>query len=196
MPSIAPPAHTRRLTTTDDWITPKWIIDRLGPFTLDPCASDSQPWPCAMAHFTKAVDGLSQKWFGEVWLNPPYGRETTRWLAKLAQHGFGTALIFARTETKMFFDHVWPKASALMFLQGRLVFCRPDGTPAEHNSGGPSVLIAYGDVSARRLQANQDMGAFVSLSPPKADKPRQQTLNQARDSARFWPEEEEGESCS
>jgi hypothetical protein len=32
---------------TDDWITPPGIIEALGPFDLDPCASVGQPWPCA-----------------------------------------------------------------------------------------------------------------------------------------------------
>ncbi len=40
-------------------------------------------------------------------LNPPYGEQTERWLAKLAKHGNGIALVYARTETKMFFDSVW-----------------------------------------------------------------------------------------
>ena len=32
---IAPPPHNRTSESTDDWITPKWLIDRLGPFDLD-----------------------------------------------------------------------------------------------------------------------------------------------------------------
>lgn len=24
--------------STDEWYTPRWIIDELGPFDLDPCA--------------------------------------------------------------------------------------------------------------------------------------------------------------
>lgn len=86
-----------------------------------------------------------------VWLNPPYGRQTGVWLDRLSKHGNGIALVFARTDTAMFFDHVWPRASAYLFLKGRLHFCRPDGTPAKHNSGGPSVLIAYGEVATERL---------------------------------------------
>lgn len=34
MPSIAHPAQSRTEITTDDWITPKWLVDRLGPFVL------------------------------------------------------------------------------------------------------------------------------------------------------------------
>lgn len=166
MPSIAPPAHTRRSTTIDDWITPKWLIERLGLFDLDPCESPTQPWPCAKLGFVRPVDdGLRRQWFGEVWLNPPYGKETGTWLAKLADHGNGVALVFARTETRMFFSHVWGRATSLLFLEGRLTFCFPDGTgsKAVHNSGGPSVLIAYGERSAERLKRVKDLGALVTL---------------------------------
>lgn len=31
--------------STDDWISPRWLLDRLGEFDLDPCACDPQPWP-------------------------------------------------------------------------------------------------------------------------------------------------------
>src|SRR5689334_16014213 len=109
MASIAPPAHTRRATTTDDRITPKWLVDRLGLFDLDPCQSMTQPWPCARRGFTVRDDGLTLPWgSAEVWLNPPYGIETGKWLSRLAAHGNGMALVFARTETRMFFNSVWP----------------------------------------------------------------------------------------
>jgi hypothetical protein len=97
-------------------------------------------------------------------LNPPYGRRAVEWLAKLATHGNGIALIFARTDTAMFHDHVFDRADALLFLLGRLTFHRPDGLgPHPHNSGGPSVLIAYGAENAQRLAACGLAGKFVEL---------------------------------
>jgi hypothetical protein len=121
--SIAPPAHNRGAHTTDDWITPKWLIDRIGPFDLDPCASDTQPWPCAKSSFRLLDNGLAQPWNFNgkklfVYGNPPYGPKTEIWLGRIALHGHGIALVFARTETRMFFRHVWPHASALLFLRG------------------------------------------------------------------------------
>ena len=164
MSSIAPPAHNRGRHTTDDWITPKWIIDRLGPFDLDPCASKFQPWPCAARQLTEF--GLMAAWGGDfVWMNPPYGKMTADWLAKLAAHDNGIALVFARTETKMFFESVWNKAACLLFLRGRLTFHYPDGSGSKpgHNSGGPSVLIGYGAKATKRLQAAKDLGVLVRV---------------------------------
>ncbi len=167
MSSIAPPAHNRGKHTTDDWITPQWLIDRIGPFDLDPCESESQPWKCARIGMRSSKhDGLLAPWHGMVFLNPPYGKATSAWLNRLAMHGNGIALVFARTETRMFFEYVWPHASCLLFLRGRLTFCYPDGSgsKAGHNSGGPSVLIGYGDDAALRLsRQTDDLGAFIDL---------------------------------
>src|SRR5579864_8496494 len=99
MPSIAPANHTRGSGTVDDWITPQHIINRLGPFDLDPCACKPQPWPTAKRMLTMDQNGLSVMWGGFVFCNPPYGRATEVWLKRMAQHGNGIALIFARTET-------------------------------------------------------------------------------------------------
>lgn len=97
-----------------------------------------------------------------MWLNPPYGRETWDWLARLAQHGEGTALIFARTETEGFVCEVWGKASALLFLHGRLSFCNTAGLRAKANSGAPSVLVAYGERDADVLSRCTLPGTYVT----------------------------------
>lgn len=148
---------------TDDWITPKEINAALGQFDLDPCASVTQPWPMASQHYTVEDDGLSRCWFGRVWLNPPYGPQTGRWLEMLARHNDGVALIFARTETRMFFDYVWNAATSVLFLEGRLVFYTPQWQKAQHNSGGPSVLVAYGDSNSASLGNCGIPGKFLRL---------------------------------
>jgi len=83
-------------------------------------------------------------WYGRVWLNPPYGRETGRWLGKMAEHNQGTALIFARTDVDFFHRLIFKKASGILFLKGRLTFHNHDGELYKHNSGAPSCLVSYG----------------------------------------------------
>ena len=163
MSSIAPPCHTRTADTTDDWITPKHLIERLGPFDLDPCACVPQPWPCADRQFTLEADGLMRPWQGFVWLNPPYGRSLDAWLNRMAMHDNGIAFVFARTDTRAFFRYVWPHASAILFVRGRVTFHRPDGSLPKlgHNSGGPSCLMGYGQRAKSRLLENRDLGALV-----------------------------------
>lgn len=105
---------------SNDWITPKFILDSLGEFDLDPCACNPQPWSTANMMWTE--NGLDRDWFGRVWMNPPYGQVTAKWLCKLSEHGNGTALIFARTETKMFHKYIWDRADGVFFFKGRLFF--------------------------------------------------------------------------
>lgn len=154
-------SHQSASAKSVEWMTPPEIIKALGPFSLDPCASEYCRCTTAARCYTHRDDGLIQPWGGRVWLNPPYGRETIHWLKKLALHGTGTALVFARTETEMFAQWVWPYASGLLFLEGRLHFYDTHGNRAQNNSGAPSVLIAYGDRDAQRLRLCSLPGAYV-----------------------------------
>jgi hypothetical protein len=164
--------HHSNRPQTIEWLTPPAILDALGghrSFDLDPATPDIQPWPTARHRFTKADDGLSQDWFGRVWLNPPYTHGIIgRWLDKLADHDRGTTIIFARTETDAFFRHVWERASALLFLRGRLNFHTPDGARAKANSGAPTVLCAYGTADADILAFCGLNGHFVPLRFPRS----------------------------
>lgn len=145
----------------DEWLTPRFITDALGPFDLDPCSPVDRPWGTASRHLTIDDDGLSSAWDGCVWMNPPYGPETGKWLSKLCRHGNGIALVFARTETMMFFEYVWSKASGLLFLRGRVRFHHVSGEVGKSSSTAPSVLISYGGECRRRLKCCALDGHFV-----------------------------------
>lgn len=147
----------------DEWLTPPHIIDALGEFDLDPCSPVDRPWSTAKRHYTIFDDGLARPWGGRVWCNPPYGLAAANWLARCCDHGNAVALVFARTETRMFFDHIWPVADALLFLEGRLHFHHVDGLRAKSNSGAPSVLIAYGASNAKALESCGLPGRYIQL---------------------------------
>jgi len=150
--------------TTSDWLTPLDLLVQLGTFDLDPCAAPlPRPWNTARHHITLPDDGLAAEWEGRVWLNPPYGQETAGWMERLAAHGTGTALIFARTETECWRRFVWPSATAILFLEGRLFFHWPSGTRAPHNAGAPSALVAYGLADANILRLSQIAGGLVKV---------------------------------
>jgi hypothetical protein len=154
----------------DEWLTPPEIIKALGgpeSFDHDPCAPIKRPWEMAKEHYTIADDnGLLKTWHGRVWFNPPYGgpKIVGPWMHRMVEHGVGTALIFARTETDLFFETVWKRATARRFFRGRLFFHHDvDGTRADHNAGAPSVLIAYGERDAGILRDCGISGQFVPL---------------------------------
>ena len=90
---------------SDEWYTPKEVLEALGKFDLDPCAPVHPLWRTAEVMYDKNIDGLSQKWKGRVWLNPPYSRPLIElFVRRLAEHGNGIALLFNRCDSKMFQD--------------------------------------------------------------------------------------------
>lgn len=154
--------HHNPIADSHDWITPQHVLNALGRFDLDPCQSLTQPWPCAERGFTIVDDGLKQEWLGRCYVNPPYGKFAMPFLERLAAHRNGIGLLFGRTETDMFRSHIWSQADAILFLYGRLTFHKPDGRKAKGNSGGPSVLIAYGKQNVQSLRDCGLPGALVT----------------------------------
>jgi DNA N-6-adenine-methyltransferase (Dam) len=146
--------HKPNEGATSEWWTPAQVFDAIGLwFDLDPCAP---PWPEAdwlpvENRFSLPEDGLSKPWTGLVWLNPPYGKETGVWVRRLAEHGHGIALVFARTDVAWWHD-VLPRATAVCFVRGRVTFIAGAGQSAPGNSGGPSALIAFGEDCAASLE--------------------------------------------
>lgn len=154
--------HQKTVGATQEHLTPPWIIKALGHFDLDPCAAAVRPWDCATENFTEG--GLERPWpcGSRVWLNPPFDRYVVgAWMNRLADHGRGTALLHARTETE-WFRPAWERADALFFMFQRIKFHRIDGSAQEANSGAPIVLVAFGDEDVAALRVSGLEGALVS----------------------------------
>lgn len=91
----------KSVRSSDEWYTPKEVLKALGRFDLDPCAPVHPLWPTAEVMYDRDMDGLSLKWEGRVWLNPPYSRPLIeQFVRKLAEHGNGIALLFNRCDSK------------------------------------------------------------------------------------------------
>jgi phage N-6-adenine-methyltransferase len=136
-------------TQTDTWITPKWIIDAIGPFDLDPCGHLPEGKPIvetAKNYFTEEQNGLNQDWFGDVFVNFPYS-DAGLWLTKCAEeYEKGNCniivLCFARTETRAWQRNV-VKATGINFINKRVKFLNHQGE-VKSNGNAPSCLIAFG----------------------------------------------------
>lgn len=122
---------------SDIWLTPLDLLKRIGEYDYDPCPYIGHNTAKVLEQF----DGLISKWFGKVWLNPPYS-EAEKWLNKLVEHGHGSALIFARTGSK-WVQPIMQKADNICFIKGRISFMKPDGTYG-HNAGADSMLLNFG----------------------------------------------------
>lgn len=156
-----------------EWYTPGWIFDALRlSFDLDPCSPVAGPNPYVPARrfYTVQDDGMTQPWEGRVWLNPPYGEETPKWLGKLAEHGDGVALVFARTDTK-WGQAALRRATAACFVSGRVAFLPGGDREKVSAPAAPSMLLAFGEECARALIA-ADLGVVLK----DATEPRQMGL--------------------
>ena len=153
-------SHQRTVGKSQTHLTPKWLIDALGPFDLDPCAALPRPWDCAKVNLSSM--GLDVPWRGRVWLNPPFDRyQVGQWVQRLADHGDGIALLHARTEAK-WFAPIWEKSCGIMFLSKRVKFCLQDGSEQRANSGAPIVLAAFGGRNVPALLNSGIDGWFVT----------------------------------
>ena len=143
---------------THEWITPRPLIEALGAFDMDPCAAKKMPWPTAETMLTIDHDGLANYWTGDVWCNPPYGKHIHKWLYRASIHKKVIALIFARTDTRIFHEYVFNKAHSIYFLEGRIKFFDTDGREAEDNAGAPSCLVSWHPDMTERLTELEDHG--------------------------------------
>jgi phage N-6-adenine-methyltransferase len=142
---------------TDEWATPQAFFDALNAefnFQLDVCALDTSA-KCDN-YFTPEDDGLAQEWTGACWMNPPYGDEIGKWIAKahLSADAGATVvcLVPARVDTGWWWDHC--RHAEIRFLRGRLKF---GGSP--NSAPFPSAVVVFG-APARVVWWQPDMEAL------------------------------------
>lgn len=112
-------------SATDLWSTPQSTFDALNEefkLATDVCATP-QNAKC-LFFFTQAEDGLSKRWSGNCWMNPPYGREIGKWIKKAYESSLAGAtvvcLLPVRTDTAWWHDYC--VKGEIRFIRGRLKF--------------------------------------------------------------------------
>ena len=138
-------AHVRRVLGSSKcttWTTPQGWFDYLNlefGFTLDPCC-EHETAKCRK-HYTPAEDGLARSWQDErVFMNPPYGRELTRWMKKAHQEARDNGALVvcfvpARVDTEWWHRYA-VKASEIRFPKGRV-------RGAKHNWPFPLAIVIF-----------------------------------------------------
>jgi site-specific DNA-methyltransferase (adenine-specific) len=137
----------------DTWTTPRTLFDELNKefnFTLDAAALKSSavvPNYLGPDHgYEWRRDALTVEWDGvsgggAVFLNPPYGREIGKFMAKAnAESKMGitiVCLVPSRTDTKWWWDSCMNHQ--ITFIRGRLRF--GDG---KNSAPFPSALVTMG----------------------------------------------------
>jgi phage N-6-adenine-methyltransferase len=172
-------SDTRHFTDSDvgdQWGTPSWLweplADALGGFDLDPAAG-CEPEHIAAERYTVEDDGLTTPWFGDVWVNPPYGRPHNRpWAERIAGQATRnevdtvTALVPASVGTNWWQDN-YAGADWYTVVDGRVdggnarVTFLDGGEAADNNASFGSLLLSFGEFSEAYFRALDEVGNFT-----------------------------------
>lgn len=157
-------------STSVEWYTPVDYIDAardvMGSIDLDPASSEiANQTVGADTYFSKddEPDGLSQDWFGNVWLNPPYGKGSGLFTAKLVGEyeakriDAAVLLLNAYGFDAAWFQPLWQWP--ICFTDHRIEFYSP-----QRESGGPAngnILVYLGPDQRRFADVFRQFGRIV-----------------------------------
>ena len=129
--------HVSNNSGENEWYTPAKYIAMarrvMGQIDLDPASTLAVNEVIkANTFYSKDEDGLSQKWFGKVWMNPPYEQPLIFQFSEKISDCYdrheiteAIALVNNATETKWFQRMAW-SATAVCFPLGRVKFWHPE----------------------------------------------------------------------
>jgi len=134
-----------------DWETPQDFFDELDKefsFDIDVCATPENT-KCKR-FFSPEQDGLKQEWSGTCWMNPPYGKDISKWVKKAHMEALkGTttvALLPARTDTRWFHDYIYGKHE-IRFVKGRLKF-----GGSKVNAPFPNMVVIFRPIKSESMR--------------------------------------------
>ena len=141
---------------SDEWFTPRYVFDALGErFDLDVAAPVNGPRHVPADRWFWC-GGQIEPWFGFVWMNPPFGHQSTKrvWLGRFFDHGNGIALVPDRTSAPWFQEFAPRATTSILWVSPKIKFERPDGTLGEQPGSGTSLLAAGERAHAALLRAS------------------------------------------
>jgi hypothetical protein len=143
---------------SDEWYTPRYIFEALSvSFDLDVASPPEGPrYVPAEKWFSEM--SLERDWFGFIWMNPPFGHQSTKrnWLRKFFDHGNGIALLPDRTSAPWWQEFA-PLSDAVLFVSPKVKFERPDGSIGEQPGTG-TTLLASGPKGVEALKRASTLG--------------------------------------
>lgn len=143
---------------SDEWYTPAYIFDALGTaFDLDVACPPEGPKHVPARTFY-SENSLEREWEGFIWMNPPFGHQSTKrlWLRKFFDHGNGIALLPDRTSAPWWQEFA-PLANAVLFVSPKVKFERPDGSVGQQPGTG-TTLFACGQTATEALIRASSLG--------------------------------------
>lgn len=152
---LADPCHVSHNSVENEWYTPSKYIEAartvMGSIDLDPASCElAQETVQAGQYFTIDDNGLTKEWRGNVWLNPPYSKESIGlFAAKLVEEtaNLSQEIVLVNNATDTHWFHQIAKvAMAMCFVRGRIKFNDKTGTPSNSPVQGQVFIYVGGEV--------------------------------------------------
>ena len=131
-----------------EYYTPKYIIDRFGPFDYDPATTTKQATKLGIPHYdTIETDGLKADWtpFQKIWINPPFNLkydflEKAVQTYKIAHNAIYFLSPISFLTAKRFHSIIEGLGIKLYIPNGRICFFNPNNNKEQHPAFGCMVL--------------------------------------------------------
>lgn len=165
-------SQSRRIlhsSESNEWYTPRQYIEAarelMGAIDLDPASSELANETIGAGYiYTIDDDGLTQSWYGRIFLNPPYGRDNGQeiWSGKLIEEyeagrvKEAILLVNAVTDTK-WFQRLWNYT--ICFTDHRISFSKPSGDQDRPTHG--NAFVYFGTNTSGFIRAFSQFGAVV-----------------------------------
>ncbi len=137
---------------SEEWYTPSWIIglarELMGSIDLDPASAElPQQWIQAGTYYTE--NGLEKPWFGNVWLNPPYGKTGNKSNMEVwTQHAiyqyetnaiYSALILINSTHGYKWYEQVWTSFPCVL-LRDRISFINSAGKTVGKAKRGQTLI--------------------------------------------------------
>lgn len=144
-------AHVSHNSGENEWYTPVAYIEAaravMGGIDTDPAScAQANATVKADKYYDSKADGLTKKWHGRVFMNPPYAQPLIANFARAVAAKFSSkeiteaiVLVNNATETE-WFNEMIKHASAICFPNGRIRFVNKEGKPGGAPLQGQAVL--------------------------------------------------------
>jgi len=166
-------AHVSNNSGENEWYTPVEFIgaarEVMGSIDTDPASSAiANKTVKASRFFTKEDDGLTKKWAGNVWMNPPYAQPLIANFSRAVVEKFlsgeitqAAVLVNNATETA-WCQEMLKESYAVCFPAARVRFLDQQGNPGAPLQG--QAVIYFGDEADKFCQVFSKFGAcFASV---------------------------------
>ena len=144
--------HVAHNSGNNEWYTPAEYIEAarvvMGWIDLDPASSElANTVVKAIAYYTAADNGLDHKWWGNIWLNPPYagdlvGKFADKLIYSVEGRHIDQAIVLVNNATEtVWFQTLISAADAVCFLRSRISYWSPEGVKRQPLQGQAVIYV-------------------------------------------------------